>query len=305
MTTDPALPPPRDAQARLVFVSGPSGAGRSTAIDVLEDLGFEAIDNLPLSLVPRLMEGDPPGRPLALGTDTRNRDWSAQALVAAMDAAAARDDLQPELLYLDCRTDILMRRFSETRRRHPLAPADRPEEGIERERDLLLAVRERATILIDTSDLNVHQFRHEMHRHFAPRGRQHLAVTVQSFSYKRGLPDGADLVLDCRFLANPHWQSELRPLDGRDPAVAGHVADDPRFDPFARRVEDLVGSLLPAFRDEGKAHLTIAFGCSGGRHRSVAMAERLAATLAQVGWHVSKRHRELERGARPAAGGTH
>ena len=284
-----------DDAMRIVFVSGPSGAGRSTAIRALEDLGFEAIDNLPLTLLPRLLDGPPLARPLALGTDTRNRDYSAQALIGAVDRLDANPEYLTDLVYLDCAPEVLVRRYSETRRRHPLAPEDRPILGIELERDLLAPVRARAGILIDTSDLTPHDLRAEVQRWFAPGGQQSLALSIQSFSYKRGLPSGADLVLDCRFLANPYWQPELRDLDGRDPAVVAHISADPRFAPFLAQVTALLETLLPAYRDEGKAHLSVAFGCTGGQHRSVAMAEKLAAHLAQAGWQVSKRHREIER----------
>lgn len=281
---------------RVVFVSGPSGAGRSTAIRALEDLGFEAIDNLPLSLLPRLLDGPPPTRPLALGTDPRNRDYSAQALIAAVDRLAADPRILADLVYLDCATDVLVRRYSETRRRHPLAPEDRPILGIELEQDLLAPVRARAGILIDTSDMTPHELRAEIQRWFAPGGQQ-LALSVQSFSYKRGLPTGADLVFDCRFLRNPYWNADLRSLDGRDAAVVDYIADDARFAPFLAQVTQLVETLLPAYQEEGKAHLTVAFGCTGGQHRSVAVTEKLAAHLAQAGWQVSKRHREIERRA--------
>ena len=281
--------------ARVVFVSGPSGAGRSTAIRALEDLGFEAIDNLPLSLLPRLLDGPPPARPLVLGTDPRNRDYSAQALIAAVDRLAADPTFLADLVYLDCATEVLVRRFSETRRRHPLAPEDRPILGIEMEQDLLAPVRARAGILIDTSEMTPHELRAEVQRWFAPGGQQQLALSVQSFSYKRGLPTGADLVFDCRFLRNPYWEETLRSLDGRDDAVVDYIAGDSRFAPFLEQVTRLVETLLPAYRDEGKAHLTVAFGCTGGQHRSVAVTEKLAAHLAQAGWQVSKRHREIER----------
>ncbi|WP_306047518.1 RNase adapter RapZ [Nioella sp. MMSF_3534] len=281
---------------RVVFVSGPSGAGRSTAIRALEDLGFEAIDNLPLSLLPRLLDGPPPTRPLALGTDPRNRDYSAQALIAAVDRLAADPRILADLVYLDCATDVLVRRYSETRRRHPLAPEDRPILGIELEQDLLAPVRARAGILIDTSDMTPHELRAEVQRWFAPGGQQ-LALSVQSFSYKRGLPTGADLVFDCRFLRNPYWDADLRSLDGRDAAVVDYIADDARFAPFLAQVTQLVETLLPAYQEEGKAHLTVAFGCTGGQHRSVVVTEKLATHLAQAGWQVSKRHREIERRA--------
>ena len=171
-----------------------------------------------------------------------------------------------DLVYLDCRPEVLVRRFSETRRRHPLAPEDRPLLGIELERDLLGPVRARAGILIDTSDLTPHELRAEVQRWFAPGG-PHMALSIESFSYKRGLPTGADLVFDCRFLRNPHWDPVLRPLDGRHAAVADHVAGDDRFAPFLAQVTQLLDTLLPAYREEGKTHLSVAFGCTGGQHR--------------------------------------
>ncbi len=286
--------------AEVVLVSGPSGAGRSSAINVLEDLGFEAIDNLPLSLIPRLLDGPPLPRPVALGVDVRNRDFSSEGLMELVDALHRKASVRCELLYLDCDTDTLLRRFSETRRRHPLSPEDPPQVGLQREMELLAPIRERADVLIDTSALTPHQLRAEIARWFAPPSGQPMAVQVQSFSYKRGLPRGVDMVFDCRFLANPHWQPDLRARDGRDADVVAHVEADPRFAPFFARVHDLLASLLDAYVDEGKSSLTVAFGCTGGKHRSVAMAEKMARTLAEQGWRVSKRHRELERQAAPA-----
>lgn len=280
--------------ARVVLVTGPSGAGRSTAIHVLEDLGHEAIDNLPLRLLPRLLEGPPPRRPVALGVDTRNRDFTTEALLDLIRDLSARPDIALSVLYLDCQPEVLIRRFSETRRRHPLAPWESPGIGIERELDLLAPIRDRADILIDTSGLNVHQLRREIERWFAPEGGRNLALSVQSFSYKRGLPRGVDMVFDCRFLSNPYWVPELRGLDGRDRAVAAHVAADPRHAAFLDHVLGLLRLLLPAFLEEGKSHLTIAFGCTGGQHRSVALAEAVAKALAEDGQQVSIRHRELK-----------
>lgn len=277
------------------MVSGPSGAGRSSAINALEDLGFEAIDNMPLSLIPRLLEGPPLPRPVALGVDVRNRDFSTDGMIELMDRLHREPGVSVELLFLESDTDTLVRRYSETRRRHPLSPDDTPLTGIVREQELLVPVRERADVLIDTSALTPHQLRTEVAHWFAPKAGVPMALSVQSFSYKRGLPRGVDMVFDCRFLTNPHWEPALRAFDGRIPAVVEHIEADPRFAPFFDRVHDLVASLLEAFVDEGKASLTIAFGCTGGRHRSVAMAERMAKTLAEQGWRVSKRHRELER----------
>jgi UPF0042 nucleotide-binding protein len=291
---DPASEPERQP-CRFVLITGPSGAGRSTAINVLEDLGFEAIDNLPLRLLPTLLAGPAADRPMALGVDTRNRDFSTAALIEAIDSLTAQAGFAPEVLYLDCNRDVLLRRFSETRRRHPLAPAENPDAGIEREFDLLGPIRDRASILIDTSEMNVHQLRAEVERWFAPKGPGRLAISVHSFSYKRGLPRNVDTVFDCRFLSNPYWVPDLRALNGQDSKVADHVMADAKFAPFFEKVLDLTHWLLPAYSDEGKAHFSIAFGCTGGQHRSVTMAERLGQALAELGWQVSIRHRELER----------
>lgn len=289
---------------RLVFVTGPSGAGRSTAVKALEDFGFEAIDNLPLSLLPRLLDGPPLGRPMALGIDVRNRDFSTGAMIDAIDRLSRNPNLDIELLYLDCSEDVLIRRFSETRRPHPIAQAETPSHGIQAEFDLLVPVRARANFLIDTSDLSPHELRTELEQAFDTAKGARLAVSVQSFSYKRGMPRGVDMVFDCRFLRNPHWDAQLRVLDGRDDKVADYVEQDERFEDFFNKVSELVTMLLPAFTDEGKSHLTIAFGCTGGQHRSVAIAEKLANALAASGWQVSKRHRELERrGVGPSTSG--
>ncbi len=280
--------------ARIVLVTGPAGAGRSTAIHVLEDLGYEAIDNMPLSLVPRVVDGPTRSNPLAFGIDTRNREFSVDGLLGLIETLAGRDEKQLTILYLDCRAEVLLRRYSETRRRHPMAPEESPITGISRELALLGPIRERADMLVDTSDLNIHQLREELEQWFAPRAGRHLALSLQSFSYKRGLPRSIDMVFDCRFLSNPHWQPGLRQLDGRDDAVVAHVRADPRFDEFFERVRGLTRMLLPAFQEEGKAHLSIAFGCTGGQHRSVTLVETLAKALAEDGLQVAIRHRELE-----------
>ena len=291
-----------DDAPRLVLVTGPSGAGRSTAINVLEDLGYEVIDNLPLSLLPRLLSGPPLGRPMALGLDTRNRDFSVDGFLDWIQTLAADPAVHAQVLYLDCRPDVLFRRYSETRRRHPMAPTEALGVGIEREVEMLSPVRAHSDVLVDTSDLTIHELRDEIQRWFDPDPDRRLAVSVHSFSYKRGIPRGVDMVFDCRFLRNPHWDPALRALDGRTSAVQDYIAGDERTEPFFTRVDDLVQLLLPAYREEGKAHLAIAFGCTGGRHRSVAMTERLSKTLAKAGWRVSIRHRELERREKAAPG---
>ncbi len=284
-------------EQRVVLVTGPSGAGRSTAINVLEDIGYEAIDNLPLSLLPRLLDGPPLDHPLALGIDVRNRDFNVSGMIEMIDTLACMDGVMTELLYLDCNADVLVRRYSETRRRHPMAPAQSATQGIERELDLLVPIRATADVLLDTSDLSPHDLRTEVERWFAPDTGQRLAISVHSFSYKRGVPRGVDMIFDCRFLKNPYWEESLRAFDGRDSEVADFVATDARFAPFFEKIQALVEMLLPAYIDEGKAHFSIGFGCTGGQHRSVAVAEKLVNALARGGWRVSIRHREMERRA--------
>lgn len=279
----------------LVLVTGPSGAGRSTAINALEDLGYEVIDNLPLSLLSGLLDGPAPSRPLALGLDVRNRDFSTNALVAAIDGLVERQDIISQVLYLDATDEELVRRYSETRRLHPLASGGPPLAGIAREKELLVRIRARADVLIDSGGMSPHDLRAEIEKWFAPGAGRVLGVTVHSFSYKRGLPRGLDIVMDCRFLRNPHWDEALRNMDGRDAAVDAYVAADPRFDPFFEKIKGLADLLLPAHKEEGKSHLSIGFGCTGGQHHSVTVAERLAQALAKDGWQVSKRHREMER----------
>ncbi|WP_265499264.1 RNase adapter RapZ [Paracoccus beibuensis] len=280
---------------RLVLVTGPSGAGRSTAINVLEDLGFEAIDNLPLSLIPRLLDGPARPMPLALGLDVRNRDFSTANVIELIDRLTRLPEYSPEVLFLDCNADVLVRRYSETRRRHPLAPDEAPLGGVLAEIDLLAPIRARADVLVDTTDLSPHDLKAELAQWFDVRPGRRLSVSLHSFSYKRGVPRGLDMMFDCRFLANPHWKPDLRALDGRDPRVQAHVAADPRFAEFFTRTCDLVKFLLPAHIEEGKSHLAVGFGCTGGKHRSVTLVENAAVALADAGWPVSIRHRELER----------
>lgn len=287
---------------RLVLVTGPSGAGRSTAIHALEDMGYEVIDNLPLSLVPRLIDGPPLARPVALGLDVRNRDFNVTALIELIDSLNRDERVTAEVLYLDCAADELVRRFNQTKRRHPLAPAETPAQGVEREVDLLAPIRVRADHLVDTTEMSPHDLKAEIGRWFgrAPKGR--MAVSVQSFSYKRGLPRGVDMIFDCRFLRNPYWAPDLRDLDGRNGLVLAHIGADPKFVPYFEKLTDLIKLLLPAHVEEGKSHLTIAFGCTGGQHRSVAVAEKLGKVLSEAGWPVAIRHRELERRAAATPG---
>lgn len=294
-TTSISLHDRTPRQQRVVLVTGPSGAGRSTAIRALEDLGFEVIDNLPLSLVPRLLDGLTRPTPVALGLDVRNRDFSASNVIDLIDRLTRDPAYACEVLFIDCAPERLAQRYNETRRRHPLSEEGTPPDAIRVERDLLGPIRSRADVLIDTTELSPHDLRAEVGRVLDAREGAELTLSVHSFSYKRGVPRGIDMMFDCRFLANPHWVDGLRPFDGRDPQVRDFVMSDPRYAEYFQRVRDLILFALPAQVEEGKSHLAIGFGCTGGQHRSVTIAENMADALAQAGWQVSIRHRELER----------
>jgi UPF0042 nucleotide-binding protein len=287
----------------VILLTGLAGAGRSTAIRALEDIGWEALDNFPLPLIPRLVEptaGEVP-RPLAIGVDTRTRGFSAEALIALVETLRERPGGTPTLVFLDAADDALIARYAETRRRHPAAPDEDAAIGVARERAMLAALHERADLVLDTTGLTPHELKAEMQNRFSGTRAEGLTVSIQSFAFKRGAPREADMVMDCRFLRNPHWEAALRPLDGRDAAVDAYIAEDAMFAPFLDRLSEMVLMLLPAYRQEGKSYLGIGLGCTGGRHRSVAIAQRLATRLRHEGWRVNLRHRELERrdGGRP------
>ena len=283
----------------VVLVTGMSGAGKSTALKVLEDLGYEAIDNLPLYLLSRLLAPKDDGlsaAPLgavAVDVDIRTRDFDADAFLSEITPLVARDDLALKLLFLDCDDNVLRRRFTETRRRHPLA-SDRPVvDGIAHERRLMLRLRDNADLVIDSSHLTIPEFRQLMTQHFALDAGPEMAVSVTSFSYRRGLPRAADLVFDVRFLANPHYVDALRPHTGKDADIAAYIENDPAFAPFFDSLSRMLLDLLPHYAREGKSYLTVAIGCTGGRHRSVYVAERLSRELNSHGQMVSVQHRDL------------
>jgi len=279
--------------SHVVLVTGPSGAGRTTAINFLEDAGFEAIDNVPLTLAPRLFEGPSLNRPLALGLDTRNRDFSAIQMMETIEELSSKPSLKVEVLYIDCAVDVLIRRFSETRRRHHLSPDGAALAGIQMDLDLMQPARARANILIDTTTLSPHELRAQITQYFVPQKVKKLAISVQSFSYKRGVPRGVDMMFDCRFLRNPYWDKGLSDQNGLSAAVQAYVSTDKNFLPFRKQVLALAELVIPAHQAEGRSYLSIGFGCTGGKHRSVTMAEKLRKDLQLSGWHVSIRHREL------------
>lgn len=284
---------------RLLLVTGLSGAGKSTVLDTLEDLGWEVVDNMPLRLIDRLLDlpasagGSGDQRPLAIGIDSRTRAFDAAAIVRRREKLRASADYEVSMLFLDCSGAELERRYDETRRRHPLA-LDRPaRDGIAQERDLLAPLRDAADYLIDTTTLNRHALQQDIRTRFAPAAGTETVVSVLSFGFSRGLPRDADLVFDMRFLRNPHWDRELRPQTGLDAAVAAYVAQDPAYETAVSQIEALLLTLLPRYIEEGKAYVAIAFGCTGGRHRSVHVADRVARRLRDAGFSPTVTHRDL------------
>jgi RNase adapter protein RapZ len=282
---------------RLVLVTGMSGAGRTTALKMLEDLGYEAVDNLPLSMLATLLSVEAASadqRPLAMGVDIRNRDFGVDVVLAELDRLESDADVDVRMLFLDCDNETLLRRYTETRRRHPLA-LDRPvPDGIRLERNLLAPLRDRADTVIDTSQKSLWTLKERIGEQFGLDQGPGLSVNVTSFSYRRGVPRESDLVFDVRFLANPHYDDALRPLTGQDSGVGAYISADPDFEVFLKSLTDMLGILLPRYEAEGKSYLTLAVGCTGGRHRSVYTAERLVEWLQNKGRRYFLFHRDMD-----------
>ncbi|WP_336973512.1 RNase adapter RapZ [Sphingobium aromaticiconvertens] len=285
----------------ILLVSGLSGAGKTTALKTLEDMGWEVVDNLPLVLLDRLLDTPLPEghgiedpRPLALGVDTRTRGFDAAAIVQRIKALRDQHDHAIDTLFLDCSGNELERRYAETRRRHPLA-TDRPAvDGIARERELTEPLRRWSAQVIDTTSLTSNALQQEIRARYALDGLSDPVITILSFGFSRGVPRNADLMFDMRFLRNPHWDDALRPMTGLDRPVADYIAQDPAYEEAVSRIEELLLLLLPRYAESGKAYITIAFGCTGGRHRSVHVAERVAKRLHKEGFSPTVSHRNME-----------
>ena len=291
---------------RIVLVTGLSGGGKASILHALEDVGYDAIDNPPLGMLENLATGA--GRDMAIGIDTRSRGFSAELVLDSLERLRSNPALRPELVFVWADESTLLRRYTETRRRHPMAPRGRVVEGIEVELEITAALRESANLVIDTSDLQLARLRQLIERHFGAVGDDtdnRMVVSLLSFSYAKGLPKEADMVFDARFLRNPHYDPMLRPRTGLDPEVGAYVSEDPDCARFLRGIVDLVDLVLPRFVREGKKYATIAIGCTGGRHRSVYLTERLATHLASrlaatfaagesgLDWRQTVTHREL------------
>ncbi len=283
---------------RILLVTGMSGAGKSTALKTLEDIGWEVVDNLPFILLDRLLatrapEGAHGSRPLAMGVDSRTRGFDAEAIVARIKSMREAHGENIATVFLDCAGTELERRYSETRRRHPLA-LDRPaSDGISRERELVAPLRRWADHVIDTTASSANDLRAELRGRFGTRSTTEPTLSVISFGFARGLPRNADLVFDMRFLRNPYWDEHLRPLSGLDEPVAIYIRADPAYHDAVTRMEELLIALLPRYQAEGKSYVTVAFGCTGGQHRSVHVAARVATRLRKAGFSPGLSHRDL------------
>ncbi len=268
----------------------------SSALKILEDLGYEIFDNFPLTFINDLIaQKGHADTPLAMAIDTRSRGFSPESIIGKLEELRKNKNLDVQLVFLTCSNLALRKRFSETRRSHPLAK-DRPAlDGIRQERTWLKPLMDAADLLLDTSELSVHDLRHQVESSLHPDStKRKLNITIMSFGFKNGVPRESDMVIDVRFLANPHWDDKLRPKTGKDIAVQNYVAKDPDFKNFLGHVEAMLKMLLPRYSEEGKYYFTLAFGCTGGRHRSVYMAESVSKTVSGWGYNVSIRHRDLD-----------
>jgi UPF0042 nucleotide-binding protein len=268
-----------------------SGAGKSSVLDVLEDMGWDVVDNLPADLLGPFVASGAECRvaPAAVGMDVRSRGFEARSLPELIRSIPG---VAPEILFLDCAGRELIRRFDETRRRHPLAPDRPPEDGIARERNLMAPLLAAADSVIDTTDLTPTELHDELRRRYGEDGDQPV-LTIASFAFARGISRTADLVFDLRFLPNPHWVDELRPLTGVDAPVQDYLAADPAWNETLDRIEALLIDWIPRYWAAGKSYVTVAFGCTGGRHRSVAAAVEMTERLRQCGFAPNVRHRDL------------
>lgn len=276
---------------KVLIVTGLSGAGRTTCLKILEDMGYDTIDGVPLSLIGQLMGADTP--PMAIGVDIRTRGFGVDPLLEELDQLRTQDKLDLSLLFLDCDDEILERRYVETRHRHPLADERPVADGIRHERKILEPLRERADLVIDTTGMAIKDCKRALQGNYALSDKKPLSIFVTSFSFKKGIPREADLVFDVRFLRNPYYDIALRTKTGEDDAVAAYIEQDDGFESFFDNLIQLVAPLLPRYSAEGKSYLTIAIGCTGGQHRSVFTAKKLAAWLNDHGENAQLQHREL------------
>lgn len=279
----------------LFIITGLSGAGLSSTLKILEDVGFDVFDNFPLALLqPLLDQQKPHHRPIALGMDTRTRDFDPEKIITTVADLRKSGEWDVRSFFLTADDSVLLKRFTETRRTHPLARDRAIADGIATEKSLLYPLKHKANAIIDTSELSIHDLRRAMSGHVEGIRSKNMNISLMSFSYKHGIPREADLVFDMRFLRNPNWVAELKEKTGRDTDVQEYVSGDPLYPEFETTLKSMFNLIVPAYAAEGKNYLTIAFGCTGGKHRSVTLAEKTSTWLKDSGHPVTIHHRELK-----------
>jgi UPF0042 nucleotide-binding protein len=282
-------------KTKIIFVTGFSGAGRSTGLKILEDLGYEVFDNIPLRIVGSLIEAAEPPAHIAIGIDTRTRYFSAEKLITEIDRLNADARYEAELVFMLCDEVKLQQRYSETRRPHPMASDRSVSDGIKVEAEILEPLLGYADYRIDTTTLSVHDLRDDLLHKFAIDETRQMQITVKSFGFKKGAPRDVDMVFDVRFLRNPHWDDALKTLTGQDESVGAYITADEDFAAFWDNVSSMMALLLPRYQKEGKSYFTIGFGCMGGQHRSVYCTEKLAAQLEAQDYSINIQHRDMPR----------
>ena len=275
---------------QLIIITGSSGAGRTTAINVFEDIGFESIDNIPISMIDNLVLTKTSNKKLALGIDIRTRDFSPENLRKLL---SKYKKIEVKLIFLDCDSNKLLRRFNETRRSHPLSGVKSLSEALFEEMEYLKPIKEFANIIIDTTDYSPTDLREKLLNYMSITETEKFSILLQSFSYKNGLPRNIDMIFDCRFLKNPYWISHLKKLDGRDKKVQDFLSSSREFKIFFSKVFSLIKFLIPQVQKEGKSQFSIGFGCTGGKHRSVVFVNMLSNKLNSDGHNVLSNHRDL------------
>ena len=279
----------------LILVIGQSGAGRTTVIHILDDQGFDTLDNVPVQLIPRVASRELVDKPLALGLDIRSKSFSVQSLMKEISNWEALSRSRVVILFLQCSLDILIKRFSLTRRPHPVPGEDSLELSIKRELNLIAPLRDKADLVLDTSNTSPNELRLKLGSIFPLANNRNIQIILQSFSFRKGSPSGLDMIFDCRFLKNPNWEDDLKNLNGTDTEVKNYLYKDKSWESFNNSLIKMMSTIIPSFEREGKSYLSIGLGCTGGQHRSVFVAEQLFEHLSDKDYDVKILHTTLQK----------
>jgi len=279
----------------LIIVIGQSGAGRTTVIHILDDQGFDTLDNVPVHLIPRVASRELVDKPLALGLDIRSKSFSVQNLMKEISNWEALSRSRVVILFLQCSLNILIKRFSLTRRPHPVPGEDSLELSIKRELNLIAPLRDKADLVLDTSNTSPNELRLKLGSIFPLANNRNIQIILQSFSFRKGSPSGLDMIFDCRFLKNPNWEDDLKNLNGTDTEVKNYLYKDKSWESFNNSLIKMMSTIIPSFEREGKSYLSIGLGCTGGQHRSVFVAEQLFEHLLDKDYDVKILHTTLQK----------